>query len=130
MKLQIEILLLATGLVLTGLFASCTRKLTGVYKSTCILQTYPDVVLTLKPDSTFTYDIAYLPEKVSGKWTARRDTLFLYSDHFQKGIPAPLTPKHKISDLADKDAYVVRHGKLFILEVNGVKQECYLKKER
>jgi hypothetical protein len=69
--------------------------MTGTYKSTCILQLRPEVVLALNPDSSFSYQFAYLDKQITGSWVLNKDTIFLFSEYFDSKYNRPLTPKYK-----------------------------------
>ena len=112
-------------------YSSCTttlNKLTGNYKSTCYIQVFPNVILDLKKDSSFSYEFAYLKEKITGNWMITGDTIYLYSKSFHSENQDSLSPKTKNTDLIDRDGYLLGKKKLFKLTRNGTTKDCFLKK--
>lgn len=121
--------LLVTFLAL--LLPACTfrtNSVIGTYKSSCYISLYPNVILRIDSAHTFSYKLAYLDDKIEGNWIVRKDTLFLFSEWFNRKPIDSLEPIHKISDLDGKDVYLIKkNGLLYVLSHKGVNKDCFLK---
>ena len=106
-------------------------KITGIYKSSCVLHGFPDLIVNFNSDSTFIYTMPYV-EEIAGTWVVKRDTLILCSDKFSNQPPSESLPAYKYNKYTDlegkKDAYLVRRKKLSPINKEGHNQSCYLKK--
>ena len=103
-----------------------TQKLKSTYKSSCFLYNKTELELILNSNSEFSYKFAYLDEEIKGKWERKADTLFLYSSKFLEK-QENLTPKIKNTDFIGLDKYLIKKGKLHLINKDGVSRSCYLK---
>ncbi|MGD1842670.1 MAG: hypothetical protein ACFB0B_17505 [Thermonemataceae bacterium] len=114
------------------------ESLIGRYETTCYLHGEKELILLLKEDSTFEYRLAYLDEKIEGKWSLEDRNLILSSLYFNSEflkkqypeVPTELLPAHKYTDIEGKDIYKIRGNKLLIRNIDGIRKGCYLIKVR
>lgn len=115
----------------------CATKITnisGKYMSSCPLYGKSSLKLMLSEDNSFIYELGYLEEKVTGTWFIKGDSIILESKYFSEDYiankfpdtPKELTPAYKFSKDENEDVYLLRAGKLFLIEGERVVSECYL----
>ncbi|TWF32860.1 hypothetical protein FHW36_113115 [Chitinophaga polysaccharea] len=121
--LAIFLILLSSGCALRA------NKVIGNYKSSCYINLYPNVILTIDSFHTFSYKLAYLDDKIEGTWVVRKDTLFLFSEWFNKKTTDRWEPIYKISDLDGMDAYLIKKNGLYMLSRKGVNKDCLLNRQ-
>ena len=117
--------------ILPILYSGCSvtnKKLIGTYKSTCILQAYPDVILELDSNNSFSYKFANQNNRIVGSWTRKADTIYLFSKDFNTDVSDPLAPIQKYTTLSKKDGYIIKKNKLLLLNKDGVTEKCFLQK--
>jgi hypothetical protein len=123
-----NILILLIILLLTGCSAVKPIRVLGTYRSTCVLYTEPSLIATLNEDNSFVYNLPF-GEKATGTWKLNADTLVLYSDKFQTADQ--LAPTYKFTNLdGQKDAFLVKGSKLYLINKEGSTKGCYLKKQK
>lgn len=111
------------------LITGCNVKpLSGLYESTCFAYHEHEVELQIDTPDIFSYKFLYVKDPVNGKWIQREDTLFLYSEKFSNENFSEFTPKLKNTNNKDVDKYIVKNGKLYILDSSGLKKNCYLQR--
>ncbi len=118
-------------LFLTVLLYGCSPKfssVTGYYLSYCLLYGDPGVQLNLYQDSTFRYKFAQLDKIITGTWSLNRDTVILHSSSFDEKYNKPLMPIRKNTNLVNVDMYIVKKGKLYEINKDGLSKRCYLTK--
>ncbi len=103
-----------------------TQKIHTIYKSSCRLYDKNEIELLINSNTEFTYKFAYLDYDIKGNWKKNADTLILYSDKFTEK-QEDFTPKIKNTDFIGLDKYLIKNGKLFAINKNGVSQSCFLK---
>lgn len=114
------------------LLSSCvfsTRKIIGSYSSSCYINMYPNVILKIDSSHTFSYKLAYLDDKIEGRWIVRKDTLFLFSEWFMKKTIDLWEPKRKLTDQEGMDAYIIKKNRLYMLSIKGMNNDCFLKRQ-
>ncbi|MEV4883274.1 hypothetical protein MRBLMN1_001759 [Chitinophaga ginsengisegetis] len=104
-----------------------TNKIIGSYRSSCYINLYPNVILKIDSSHAFSYKLAYLDDKIEGSWIVRRDTLFLFSEWFNKKIIDPWEPIHKLTDQEGMDTYIIKKNGLYMLLREGINKDCFLK---
>lgn len=123
-----KINLILISLILS-IVSSCKTHLNnkGIYVSTCYIQRYPDVILKLNEDKSFTYKLAYQEDRIKGNWERNGDTLFLRSGGFK--VHEMLASVTKFTTYSSQvDAYLIKRKKLFPLDsLSNVEEGCWLK---
>ena len=128
-------------LVFTISCLSCSvnqKKITGLYISSCFLHTEPNVLVQLKSNGEFVYKLAYLEDSVKGMWTLNEDTLMLVSEFFTDDyklkkfpdVPLTLTPQYKVTDVPEKDLFILKYKKLYPINKSGIYKSCILFKQK
>ncbi len=115
------------------LLSGCTfraNKIIGQYWGSCYINTAPNVILTIDSSRKFSYHLAYLNDKIEGNWQIKKDTLFLFSSWFKEKPVDLLEPIHKITDLKEMDAFIIKKNRLYVISLHGVTKDCYLKKQQ
>ena len=72
------------GIFLYGCNVTKNINFSGHYVSYCRNLGFPELVADFNKDSTFLYKHSHSPNVILGKWKIKNDTLFLFSDIFEK----------------------------------------------
>lgn len=139
------LIIVFVGILLCGCNVTKNMNFSGHYVSHCHVLGFPELVADFNKDSTFYYKHSHSPDVIVGKWEIKDDTLFLFSDIFEKRTVslsnelADITDANPVTkDLleaynngqyteADKvDMYLIRGKRLYKFTKTGFTKDCPL----
>ncbi len=119
-------------------------NVSGKYVSLCRNLGFPELEAKFNEDHSFIYKHTHDPDLITGKWTIKKDTLFLYSKNFEVETSSigelvdyvitnpdstnlPQVFNGQYTSAKGRDVYLIRGKRLYPMTIDGFSKNCILR---